>query len=381
MPNAMEIRNTLETLGDKLNGLRSQERSSERDAEIRSTIQAIQENDALYTVEMRKAEETSGARAAFTYGEARTATAGESVVDSAEYRAFAASGGQGVAQVEVRGLLDGSLFNPKGDPQILTPQRRRLFVRDLLSVVQTGLNSVPYIRETNAVADNNGAGMVAPGTAKPEVQMRFESDDANIRKIAAWIPMTTETLADAPTLRGYVDQRLAYMLALREEDQILNGSGTAPQLRGIRNTAGLQKISGNDDRAAALGLAIGKVESADGEADGIVMNPADFWSMITSRHADAFDGQGGVSPFGALTSQVWGVPVVRTSAIEVGKSLVGAYRVGAVLLDREQTTIKVGEQHSDFFTNNKVAVLAEERVGLATHLPNAFCEVDFTKSA
>ena len=72
---------------------------------------------------------------------------------------------------------------------------------------------------------------MAEGVAKPEVVMQFVSDDAPVRKIAAWIPITTEIADDAPTLRGYIDTRLAYMLALREELEILSGNGISPDLR------------------------------------------------------------------------------------------------------------------------------------------------------
>ena len=220
------------------------------------------------------------------------------------------------------------------------------------------------------------ASAVAENTAKPEVALDWSQDDAAVRKIAAWVPVTTEIIDDAPTLQGYIDARLAYMLAVREEWEVLNGSGSAPHLKGILQYADLQLQAFSVDMISTLGLAIGKIESVDGEADGIAMNPVNYWSMVTTRSANQFDGTGTAGPglpftnVGALGA--WGLPVIRTRAVSAGSAIVGAWGLGATLFDRMQTTIRIGNQHSDFFTNNKVAVLAEERVALAVHRPDFF---------
>lgn len=313
-------------------------------------------------------------------------SAGQQVADSEQYQQFATRGGRGSAEVEVRALLttssgDGQaagLFMPRGTPFLLPGgvDRRRLFVRDMLSTGTTGLNSVPYIRELNPRANEGGATAVAEGAPKPEVTMQFEPADAPVRKIAAWIPVTTEILADAPTLRSYIDARLGYLLLVREEEQVLNGSGTNPNLRGIRQTTGLQTLTGPaGDNLTAIANAIRNVELVDGEPDGVAINPTDFWALITRR---AGDGHYDLDPFmDPARMQPWGLPPVRTRSMEAGRALVGNWRIGATLLDREETVIRVGEQHADFFTNNKVAILAEERIALPVHRPDFFVEITF----
>lgn len=310
-------------------------------------------------------------------------TAGEALTRS---EAWEQRNGAGVTDggVEVRTLLDtaqtgnenAGLWMPRGTPVPPLRRRMRLFVRDLISVVPTGLNSVPYIRESNATTNEAGATAVAEGTAKPEVTMQFSQQDAPIRKIAAWIPITQEIADDAPTLRGYIDERLAYMLALREEAQILAGNGIAPTVRGILNTSGIQTQGTVTDKMQTLAAAIGKVENVDGEADGIAMNPVDYWAMVATRNANQFDvGFGGSGPFGATPGTAWGVPVVRTRQLASGKAIVGAWRLGATLFDREQTMIKTTDSHSDYFVLNKLVILAEERVGLAVNRPDLFVDV------
>jgi HK97 family phage major capsid protein len=75
--------------------------------------------------------------------------------------------------------------------------------------------------------------------------------------------------------------------------------------------------------------------------------------------------------------RVWRMPVVDTPAIEQGTALVGAFGTGAQLYDREQASIRISEQHSDFFVRNAIVVLAEQRLALAVKRPEAFVAVDF----
>lgn len=273
---------------------------------------------------------------------------------------------------------DAGYFLPTGQP--ITPRARtqRLFVRDLISVQGTSLASVPYIREWTPTLHELGASAVGEGLAKPEVILAFENDDAPVRKIAAWVPATTEILDDAATLRGYIDNRLAYMLALREEWDIIRGSGVAPNLKGILNFTGVQPL-GAGEVAVNVGVAIGMIENVDGEANGAVMNPTKYWGAVTTRNANQFDGGFGTgAPFSAPFGTLWGLPVIRSRTMAATKGLVGSFNLGATLFDRMRTIIRVGNQHSDFFVTNKVAILAEERVALAVHRPDFFVDVTFS---
>jgi len=47
------------------------------------------------------------------------------------------------------------------------------------------------------------------------------------------------------------------------------------------------------------------------------------------------------------------------------------------LYDREEATIRVSEQHSDFFVRNAIVVLAEQRLALAVKRPESFVKVTF----
>ena len=201
-------------------------------------------------------------------------------------------------------------------------------------------------------------------------------DNAIIQKIAAWIPVTDEVLQDAPLLASYINGRLTYMVAVREQQQVLNGSGTAPQIRGVLNFSGIQTQAAiNDDPYAGIGLAAGKIENVDGFADGVAMNPTTYWLGVVERYSTQFAGDAvgnGTAPFGTPTPTIWGLPVIRTRGLAANTNVVGNWRMGATLFDRMSVTIRQSDSHSDYFIKNQVAILAEERIGLAVHRPDFF---------
>jgi HK97 family phage major capsid protein len=138
------------------------------------------------------------------------------------------------------------------------------------------------------------------------------------------------------------------------------------------------------DVPATIANAIGKIENVDGYPNGIAMNPLDFWGQVATRHANQFDGQGinsGGIPYTAPPMGIWGLPTVRTRSLDEGSAVVGDWRLGATLFDREQTVIRSSDSHDDYFVLNKTAILAEERVALAVHRPDFFCDVTLDLTA
>jgi HK97 family phage major capsid protein len=82
-------------------------------------------------------------------------------------------------------------------------------------------------------------------------------------------------------------------------------------------------------------------------------------------------------PGAQVESRLFGLPVVATHAMTVDKFLVGNFRRAATLYDRWTRRVEVSTEHADFFTRNLVAVLAEERIALATKNASALTYVDF----
>lgn len=318
---------------------------------------------------------------------------GEQVVLADGYEEWAKNT-RGPFSIEVRNLIGefpntpqynsvANGFMPVGSP-VLSPgsmQRRRAFVRDLVSVQGTGLKVIPYVREINQVTNETGFQMTAEGSAKPEVTATFELYSAIVEKMAGWLPITDEIVADAPTLMGYINTRLEYMAMIREEQQVMAGTGTSPQIQGLATLSGTQTQAmvtgaGNDqDFPGTIAAAAGKLENVDGFLDGVVANPLDFWVAVGKRHVNQFDnGFGGGAPNTppAPGSVTWGEPCVRTRAVAAGTAWAGSWRLGCTLFDRETFNVRVKDQHSDWAVRNINLVIGEKRIAVAWHRPALF---------
>lgn len=258
-------------------------------------------------------------------------------------------------------------------PGIVPSAQEEATVADLMLQGTTDNNTLTYMEETTFT---NAAATVAEGAAKPESALDFTERTDNVRKIATWIPVTDELLADVAGFESYLRERLAFMVRREEEDQLINGDGTAPNISGILDRSGLQtQTSGLTHEADAIYAAITKVRAnAFAEPTGVVIHPLSWANIRTEK--DANDQYLGPGPFsGDTVDRIWGLPVRVTSAIAEGSAIVGAFRPYSQVFRRTGITVTLSTEHDTYFTSNKVAVLAEERLALAVYRPAAFCQV------
>lgn len=259
-------------------------------------------------------------------------------------------------------------------------EQQRLTIRDLLSVGQTNLASVPYIKETSFT---NAAETVAEEGEKPEATFALQDEFAPVKKIAVIGRVTDEMWNDFPTLRDYINGRLRFMVQSREEAQLLSGAGTGSEIEGLLTVSGTQSQAlGGDTHADAFFKAITKVRSVGFfEPDAIVVHPDDWQQMRLAKDTanqyyggGPFSGPYGNGPF-ANAERYWGLPVVVTTAITSGTGLVGAFKLGAQIWDREGITVDSTNSDQDDFSFNRMAIRVEERLALAIYRPLAFCKV------
>ena len=214
--------------------------------------------------------------------------------------------------------------------------------------------------------------------------MAFTGVQAPVRTIAHWEAAHRNVLADEPQLRSIIDNELLYGLRLHEDAQILSGAGTSEDLTGILNTSGIQTYSWSsgastpvkDTKADAIRRAATLSFLAYYEPTGVILNPNDWEDIELTKDSN---GQYlmAVSIVAGAESRIWRIPVVDTPAIASGTALIGSFGQGAQLYDREEATIRVSEQHSDFFVRNAIVILAEQRLALAVKRPESFVKVTF----
>jgi HK97 family phage major capsid protein len=252
------------------------------------------------------------------------------------------------------------------------PVERRT-VEDMMMRGTMDTNTIEYYEETTFT---NAAAETAEGTAKPEAALDWTLRTETASKIAVWIPATTESLEDISWLRSTIENRLVFMLQRRKETQLLNGNGTSPNISGITDRSGIQtQALGADAVPDAILKAANLIRvNSFYEPDGVVIHPDDMESIRLLKTADGIYIFGSPSdPYTAI--RLWGMEVRETSAQTENTAIVGAWGTAAQVFYRTGVRVVASTEHDTYFTENKVAILAEQRLALAVYRPNAFATV------
>jgi HK97 family phage major capsid protein len=327
---------------------------------------------------------------------------GEMFVERDDYKTAVKSGklNRGQADeigVDVKGFLDPRLQKATFDltstgldtSRIYVPrpveliQQQRLTVRDLLSVGETSQNIIYFIKESSYTG---AADMVAEAGEKPEATLATTSANVPVRKIAVVLKVTEEMYADFPQLRDYINTRLTFMVQQKEEQQLLNGAGTGNEITGILQTSGIQtQAKAADTNLDAIHKAITKIRTPTTggyEPDGIILHPTDYQIVRLAKDSALQYYGGGPFQYAAYGNggfqempAVWGLRTVVSTAITAGTALVGAFRYGGQIWQREGIRVESTNSNEDDFNFNLVSLRVEERLALAIYAPGAFCTV------
>ena len=170
---------------------------------------------------------------------------GEQFVESEGYKTLLerVKSGNGLQQgastgkVEVKAgtLLEGAqgaglIPVPQVVPGNVEKLFERLTVADLIPSGQASSNSLRYVVEGTAT---NNAAAVAEGAAKPASDLALSTVDEPVQKIATILTVSDEMLEDASAVQSYVNARLSLFVKIEEEEQLLSGNGTSPNISGF----------------------------------------------------------------------------------------------------------------------------------------------------
>jgi HK97 family phage major capsid protein len=366
-------KNAIQALIDEGNVIKTKLATAQGDARLAAEIQKLTGDMAL----------RSGRHAGAT---AERRSMGQQFVES-EAMAWLKKGGRGGSawtspSVELHATtLDetntsgGDLIVTQYQPGVLPLLFKRLVVADLLAKGTTDSTSVTYMKETTFT---NAAAAVAEGQLKPESTLAFDQVADAVAKIAHWLPVTDEMLDDVSQIRSYIDARLRLGLDIAEEDQLLNGNGTAPNMTGLLTRSGLTTATvraGSVTNAEAIFVAMMAVFNGSFVMPtGTILNPSNWQTTQLSK-----DGNGryyGTGPFGGpQLPTLWGLPVVVTPSIVANTGLTGAYNSAAQVFRKGGVRVEASNSHSDFFIRNLTAIRCEERAALAVYRPAAFSKI------
>ena len=249
-------------------------------------------------------------------------------------------------------------------------------ILDLISQQRTEAPAVHYFKGTTAAS---AATAVAEGAAKPESTPAWTEVTATVRKLAHYTRVNDEVIADFDTFLNVVGAELLSGLIDRENQQLITGTGVAPNLLGLAAEPNILTVgsAGTDlDAIAAAFLAL-RTGSSHCDPDVVVMNPADWYSagfMLAKETGGAYLLG---NPVSAVKPMLWGVPVVLSEHMTESSALVANLKVACTAYVRQPPVVEVapyGGGTTEFIANQTL-IRAEERLALAIHHPTAICSV------
>lgn len=323
-------------------------------------------------------------------------TIGEQLTESSAYKSFMESGQKGIAselkwnpKYEFKTTLTETGYPPavtRSDLVVPTATREPQNILDLIDVINTDQFQYKYLEETTFT---NNSGATAEGSALGENALAFSEQTENIRKIGSFLPVTEELLADVSAVQGYLDSRLQTMVRLAVTDQLLAGSGVAPNLTGILNKSGINtfdfsSFSGNLKRVGQIYEAITEIQKDSFlTPDAIIMHPSDWYQVVTE--VNAVTTSGSLNPLfvgagnfgGAVGNTLWGLPVISDTTRPAGTAIVGVFGGGQAchIVARQGMEIAMSDSHDANFTKDIMVMKASVRMGFPIYRAEAFCTI------
>jgi hypothetical protein len=236
----------------------------------------------------------------------------------------------------------------------LTSSRRkpRYPARNMLKVVDLSRNPQEfYWHESPAHTGDptvNGA-----GTRREAANHFHKSPVPDLLTTTAWVQVPQGLWEDAETFESFLNYRLIARLGTAENHTIIGGEG------GLLNIPGIARLESAGPFASTILAACNEVEQMGGTADGLILNPADYYQFMS-------DGQ--------LMDDVErnGVFIVRTRLVDPGTAIVGDFGHGALLFDAGRSVIRFAEPPPGTFAEPGIALMAEIYERVVINLPTNF---------
>lgn len=260
---------------------------------------------------------------------------------------------------------------------------RDLFhLRDIIAVGATTSDSIKYPRElakTGAPAAWGRGTTIANTSSKPLFEPNIDIFTANVEWIAGIMRLPVEMLSDLPFLTSYLQQFAQAELLAAEDNQILNGNGTSPQLTGLITNATAYNGAYTTPLEVIVDAAFGQLAQANLTPTHLLLNPRDVVKIVLNKATTSgeYTLPGGTVGFVNGQLQIAGLDVRKTNKITADSFLVGDF-TKAQIFQRLAPQLRFFEQDQDNVVKNLVTVRIEERIALAILKTAAFVKGDLT---
>ena len=259
---------------------------------------------------------------------------------------------------------------------------RSVHIRTLLPIGNTDSQTIRFPKES---AYDDGAAATAQGSAVGQSDFDVTATSVNVEKIGTFMRITEEMLNDTPGLSSYLSARVPGKVLSVEDNEIISGDGSSPNLDGLltdgtaftTSSGGLfyQSIESANEFDVIV-VALNQLALSNYQADTILMNPTDFHKIVLLKSTanEYLRNQiiTGIQP------TVNGVPITLSTAMPAGKFLVGNLAQASQLWVRDGLGIEFSREDSTNFRDGFVTVRAQERVALTNYSPNAIVQGTFS---
>lgn len=281
-----------------------------------------------------------------------------------------------------------AIINAEGQNQPLVPADRTsgfqttpnriLSIRDILPSTPTNSNLIEFVRENvftnNAGPQVGGSPEAFENVTKPESGITFTLQSEKVTTLAHFIPASKQVIEDSPALQGFINGRLIYGLKLKEETQLLLGTGSNGELNGIHTQATAYTVQSPQltNEIDIVREMIKQAHVSEYFPDAIIMNPQDWYDIDVRKVGSGDDRYVVGNPRDMSVARLWGLPVVITNSLTSGQCVVGNFQLGAEIRDRQMAAVEMSLEDSTNFQKNMITIRAEERIALVVYRTEAF---------
>jgi len=258
-------------------------------------------------------------------------------------------------------------------PGYVAAPTRPIAVVDNLPIYPTTQNSVVYMLETTKTS---GAAEKSEGGAAAESSLELTETSQAVQEVATFVPTSKVQLEDVAFAEAYLTNTLTFLTRQKMSYQILNGDGSAPNLKGTLNIGGsLQtQAKGSDPTPDAIYKAFDLIRTVGyTEPSVLFTHPSDWQSVRLLRTADGIYIFGNPADVGPST--IWGVKVVQTAECVENTMITGDYANFAFVAMRRGVEVEMSSGYDDYFIKGKLAVLASLRCAVVHTRTSAFATI------
>lgn len=259
---------------------------------------------------------------------------------------------------------------------------RSVHIRNLIPNGSTDAQTIRFPKES---AYDDGAAATAQGSTLGQSDFDITATSVNVEKIGTFMRITEEMLADTPQLSSYLSARVPGKVLSIEDNEILNGDGSTPNLDGLFTDGAAFDTSSSGafyqsvesaNEYDVLVAALNQLALSNYQASSILLNPTDLHkiALLKATTNEYLKNQ----IYTGLTPTIMGVPVVVNTAVTAGKFLLGDLNQATQLWIRDNVSVEFSREDSTNFRDGFVTVKVAERVALTNYQPNAIVQGTFS---